>query len=83
MHSELDFFKGEVIDIIKNRAVELGYVVDMRKDFNFVRKIVNVISFKDPDVEPQEIPEDRPTKKVEGGTSIAISSYGFDLSEIH
>jgi hypothetical protein len=83
MHSELDFFKGEVIDIIKSKAVELGYAIDIRKDFDFVRKIVNVISFKDPAVEPHEIPEDRPTKKVEGGSSIAISSYGFDLSEIH
>lgn len=71
-----------MVPLLAQQAPALNYVVDLRKDRDFVRQIVNMITAKNPKAKPTDNPEPRPTVPSKSGKSVSISKTGFDVSEL-
>jgi hypothetical protein len=77
----IDFFVRKLTDHIKSLAHDLHYSIDLRKDANTFKKLVNAAVMQDLSADVGDEPDDlRPTRKRIAGKSAQVMTKGFDIN---
>lgn len=76
------FFHKYLAKFLVQKAFELNYTVDIRKDAQFVKQVINMITSKDAKARPEECSQSRNTVPTKGGKAFHIPFKTFNLKDV-